>query len=325
MFGTSSVLGPVIGGFFAGQENIFGITGWRWVFLVNVPIAIAALIVVTRTLHLRHERRDHRIDYWGAVDPHRRPGPAAHRRGAGPRVGMGLGQRARSATAIGVLGLVAFFVIERRDGRRGLGSVAAVPDPHRRRVIDRLGVHRHGHVRRHRRAAAVPPDRQGRDADAGRPAAPAADPRDHVRLDPVRPADLAHRPLPAVPHHRGRSSSPRRASRFHYVAGRHPALEDADRRGLLRGRAGLQLPAADPRRAERGAPARHRRGHLVGDVHPPDRRDAGHRRVPLDPLLQGGGEHPRGVFGGSPGPGRSSPRCRTRRATRRPTPRSSRG
>ena len=37
----------------------------------------------------------------------------------------------------------------------------------------------------------------------------------------------------------------------------------------------LQHAAADPRRAERGLPARHRRGHLLGDVHPPDRRHLG--------------------------------------------------
>ena len=67
VFGTSSVLGPVIGGFFAGADSILGITGWRWVFLVNVPIAAAALVVVTRTLHLHHHRLDHRIDWWGAV------------------------------------------------------------------------------------------------------------------------------------------------------------------------------------------------------------------------------------------------------------------
>ena len=48
VFGTASVLGPVIGGFFAGQETILGIDGWRWVFLVNVPIGIAALAVVSR-------------------------------------------------------------------------------------------------------------------------------------------------------------------------------------------------------------------------------------------------------------------------------------
>jgi EmrB/QacA subfamily drug resistance transporter len=67
VFGTASVLGPVIGGFFAGQETILGIDGWRWVFLVNVPIGAAALAVVSRTLHLTHNRLDHRIDWMGAV------------------------------------------------------------------------------------------------------------------------------------------------------------------------------------------------------------------------------------------------------------------
>ena len=67
VFGTSSVLGPVVGGFLAGADSIFGITGWRWVFLVNVPIGIAALLLVTKTLHLRHTRLDHRIDWTGAA------------------------------------------------------------------------------------------------------------------------------------------------------------------------------------------------------------------------------------------------------------------
>ncbi len=67
VFGTSSVLGPVIGGFFAGADSIFGITGWRWVFLVNVPVAIAALVVVSKTLHLHHTRLNHRIDWTGAA------------------------------------------------------------------------------------------------------------------------------------------------------------------------------------------------------------------------------------------------------------------
>ena len=67
VFGTSSVLGPVVGGFLAGSEDIFGITGWRWVFLVNVPIGIAALLLVSKTLHLRHTRLDHRIDWTGAA------------------------------------------------------------------------------------------------------------------------------------------------------------------------------------------------------------------------------------------------------------------
>ena len=67
VFGTSSVLGPVVGGFFAGAGTILGITGWRWVFLVNVPIGIVALFVVHHMLHIPHTAHDHRIDWWGAV------------------------------------------------------------------------------------------------------------------------------------------------------------------------------------------------------------------------------------------------------------------
>ena len=62
VFGTSSVLGPVAGGFFAGQTEILGVTGWRWVFLINVPLGILALIVVTKVLNVPHTRRRHRID-----------------------------------------------------------------------------------------------------------------------------------------------------------------------------------------------------------------------------------------------------------------------
>ena len=56
-------LGPVVGGFFAGQATILGIAGWRWVFLVNVPIGIVALLIVVRgACTCRTPRRDHRID-----------------------------------------------------------------------------------------------------------------------------------------------------------------------------------------------------------------------------------------------------------------------
>ncbi|OIQ75911.1 multidrug resistance protein 3 [mine drainage metagenome] len=68
VFGTSSVLGPVIGGFFAGASSILGITGWRWVFLVNLPIGIVGLFVITRVLHLPPlPKIQHKIDWQGAV------------------------------------------------------------------------------------------------------------------------------------------------------------------------------------------------------------------------------------------------------------------
>jgi EmrB/QacA subfamily drug resistance transporter len=67
VFATSSVLGPVVGGFFAGQHDLLGIPGWRWIFYINVPIGILALVVVESVLKLQHTRRDHRIDWGGAA------------------------------------------------------------------------------------------------------------------------------------------------------------------------------------------------------------------------------------------------------------------
>ena len=52
VFGTSSVLGPVIGGFFSGQQSILGLDGWRWIFFVNVPIGIVALFIEIGRAHV---------------------------------------------------------------------------------------------------------------------------------------------------------------------------------------------------------------------------------------------------------------------------------
>ncbi len=68
VFGVSSLLGPLIGGLFAGTEEILGIAGWRWVFLINVPIGLFALAIVLRFLHIpRHSRHSVRIDWFGAA------------------------------------------------------------------------------------------------------------------------------------------------------------------------------------------------------------------------------------------------------------------
>ncbi|GAA2382105.1 MDR family MFS transporter [Gordonia cholesterolivorans] len=68
VFGTSSVLGPVLGGFLAGANSILGVSGWRWVFLVNVPIGLIALVVVYKVLNYPQQKlTGHRTDYWGAT------------------------------------------------------------------------------------------------------------------------------------------------------------------------------------------------------------------------------------------------------------------
>ena len=68
VFGISSLIGPLVGGLFAGADQILGIAGWRWVFLINVPIGIVALLVVLRFLHLpKRTPASVRIDWWGAT------------------------------------------------------------------------------------------------------------------------------------------------------------------------------------------------------------------------------------------------------------------
>ena len=67
VFGTSSVLGPVLGGAFAGQDSLLGVDGWRWIFYLNVPIGLVALVVVSRVLTLPRRTSDARIDHIGAA------------------------------------------------------------------------------------------------------------------------------------------------------------------------------------------------------------------------------------------------------------------
>jgi EmrB/QacA subfamily drug resistance transporter len=67
VFGTSSVLGPLIGGLFASIDEILWIDGWRWVFLINVPIGAISLAMVLTFLHVPHTPRPSRIDWGGAV------------------------------------------------------------------------------------------------------------------------------------------------------------------------------------------------------------------------------------------------------------------
>jgi EmrB/QacA subfamily drug resistance transporter len=112
VFGTASVLGPVLGGLFAGTDSILGVSGWRWIFYINVPIGLAALAVVSRVLHIPHERREHRIDWPGAVALIICLVPLLIVAEQGRSWGWG-SELSMLCYAIGVVGLIMFLLAER--------------------------------------------------------------------------------------------------------------------------------------------------------------------------------------------------------------------
>ncbi|MGI5261943.1 MFS transporter [Streptomyces angustmyceticus] len=114
-FATSSVAGPLIGGALAGQDQLLGITGWRWVFLVNVPIGIIALFVVAKVLNIPHTRRDHRIDWWGALTISIGVVPLLLVAEQGREWGWD-SSRSIACYVIGVIGIIAWIFVERRIG-----------------------------------------------------------------------------------------------------------------------------------------------------------------------------------------------------------------
>ncbi|SED80828.1 drug resistance transporter, EmrB/QacA subfamily [Streptomyces sp. 2224.1] len=114
-FATSSVAGPLIGGALAGQDQLLGITGWRWVFLVNVPIGIIALFVVAKVLNIPHTRRDHRIDWWGALTISVGVVPLLLVAEQGREWGWD-SSRSLACYAIGIVGIIAWIFVERRIG-----------------------------------------------------------------------------------------------------------------------------------------------------------------------------------------------------------------
>jgi EmrB/QacA subfamily drug resistance transporter len=119
VFGGASIIGPLAGGALADRDTLLGITGWRWIFLLNVPLAALAAVAIVRVLRLPHQRVRHRLDY---------PGALALAVGIVPLLTVAEQGRtwgwcsppALLMYAVGSLGLVAFVLVERHTGAAAL-------------------------------------------------------------------------------------------------------------------------------------------------------------------------------------------------------------
>lgn len=121
VFGVSSVIGPLLGGLMSGTPIILGVAGWRWIFLMNLPIGIIAMLIVLRFLHVPHTKRPARIDWWGAATVIMGVIPLLIVAEQGREWGW-WSLTSISCYVIGAIGIVLFIVAE-----RAMGDDALIP------------------------------------------------------------------------------------------------------------------------------------------------------------------------------------------------------
>ena len=108
VWATAAVAGPLLGG------TLTDAASWRWIFLINLPLGALALVVVVRTMKITHVPREHSIDYGGALALSVGVTAVLLAAAWGGTTYAWDSPEVLAAAVVGVLGLAAFGVVERR-------------------------------------------------------------------------------------------------------------------------------------------------------------------------------------------------------------------
>ena len=93
--GIGNAVGPLLGG------ALTELLDWRWIFVVNVPIAAFAMFVTWRNVHQEQELSDERIDYAGMATISGGPRLPPARPRPGRRLGLGRPSGRRDVRPLG--------------------------------------------------------------------------------------------------------------------------------------------------------------------------------------------------------------------------------
>ncbi|MEO1061008.1 MAG: MFS transporter [Actinomycetota bacterium] len=103
--GIAGAIGPLVGGLLVDVAN------WRWVFLLNLPLVLAVLVLSRSIPESSSSDHDHPLDWWGAVWSVVVLGALSY---AFIAAGDGVGPLELVLAVVTVLALVALVVVERR-------------------------------------------------------------------------------------------------------------------------------------------------------------------------------------------------------------------